>query len=226
MKKALPTVDAPRILVTLPVSGKKVKFRPFVNKEKKALLLSKETDDWNSTVETLADVIESCTFGTVDVRTIPLTDVAFLFVKMRVNAMGNLIPILTQCKACDYELQLNYNLDEAKVSEGWIPELTIDNVTIKFRTPTLPDMEAIGKQDEKFVASLIEGIYTTEEVFDLSEYSIEDLIEWLDLLPDDGIKKLNAHLRTLPTLRQEVKYKCPKCSHEHEVKLEGLADFF
>lgn len=226
MKKALPSIDAPRISLTLPVSGKKIKFRPFVNREKKILLLSKAAEDWDSTVETLSDVISSCTFGEVELAKTPLTDIAFLFVKMRINAMGNIIPITTQCKACEYEIQLNYNLEEAAVTTDWIDDLDLSGVHISFRAPTLEDTKLIGKDDEAFVASLITGVYTQDEVYDLSEYSLTDLVNWLNELPDEEVKKLNAHMKKLPTLRQEVKYSCPKCSHEHKVTLEGLADFF
>lgn len=226
MKKALPSIEAPRILTTLPVSKKKIKFRPFVNREKKVLLLSKESDDWDSTLETLADVISACTFGEVDINEVPMTDVAYLFVKMRINAMGNIIPITTKCKKCDYEIQLNYNMDDAKVTDDWQENLKLQGIMLSLRAPTLRDMKILEQDEELFIASLVTGICSEEEVYDLGEYTTEEIKDWLNTLPDSEVKKLNLHLNTLPKLKQDVSYACPKCGHIHEVKLEGLSDFF
>ncbi|HET8686979.1 MAG TPA: hypothetical protein VFM18_09990 [Methanosarcina sp.] len=232
MSKQLPIVSAPSILLTLPVSGKKIKYRPFVNKEKKVLLLSKDSEDWDSTVETLRDVILSCTNGDLDIRTIPVADVGYLFIQLRIQSIGNIVSVSTNCKACDEVILMNYNLDDIKVdTSNWKKTLMVTpSIGVTFRAPTFDDLKYTTgetKDAEMFVVSLIESIFDDNEVYDISEYSKQDLIDWMDTqFTDTEMKKINEFLQTIPTLKQDIDYKCPKCGHEHNIHLEGLADFF
>lgn len=232
MSKQLPIVSAPSILLELPVSKKKIKYRPFVNKEKKALLLSKDADDWDSTIETLRDVILACTSGDLDIKTIPVADVGYLFIQLRVQSIGDIVSVSTSCKKCEETILMNYNLNDIKVdTSGWKDTLMVTpSIGIKFRTPTFEDLKYTTgetKNAEMFVVSLIESIFDDNEVYDITEYTKEDLIEWMDgQFSDEHMKKINAFLQTIPTLKQDINYKCPKCGHEHNIHLEGLADFF
>lgn len=231
MTKQLPIVSSPTIVMTLPMSQKKIKYRPFVNKEKKVLMLAKESDDWDSTVETLREVVLSCTSGDVDIAKIPVCDAGYLFIKLRTQSIGNLIQVGTECKACKEPIQLNYDLDAITVDTSqWEPILNVtDSVGIKFKAPTFEDMKYASGKDknpEFFVASLIEEIFDENEVYDISEYSKKDLIDWMDQFTDTQLLKINNHLSKIPTLKQDIDFKCPKCSHEHHIHLEGLSDFF
>lgn len=226
MKKPLPTVSTPTIITTLPLTKKKVSFRPFVNKEKKSLLLAKSDDDFETTLETLRSVVHSCTNGEVDIREIPVSDAAYLFIQMRIQSIGDNIAVATSCKNCEETFHINYRLADVKMSnEDWDPILMLDdNVGIKLKAPSFDDVKfADTGENEKFVASLIVEIFDQNEVY---ESSLDEVVEWLDGLDDISIKKIKEKIADIPTLYQEIKYTCPKCSHPHEIKLEGLSDFF
>jgi len=230
--KTLPTISAPTIVLELPISKKKIKYRPFVNKEKKVLLLSKDSDDWDSTLETLRSVILSCTFGTVDIKTIPVADAGYLFIQIRTQSVGNDIQVATKCKACEEPIHLNYNLNNVKIDTSkWNPTLMVtDTIGITFKAPTFDDLKYATGDDanpEFFIASLIESIFDDSEVYDISNYSKEQLVEWMDTqLMDEQVKKIHDHLTEIPTLEQDINYSCPKCGHAHNIHLEGLSDFF
>ena len=233
MAKSLPIVSSPTIVLTLPLSQKKIKYRPFINKEKKAILLSKEAGDWDSTIETLRDVILSCTNGDVDIKEIPMCDSAYLFVQLRIQSIGNVISATTECQneECKEKIQLNYDLNSIKVdTSSWKPEVPLtENVGVIFKAPTFDDMKyASGesKDTEKFIISMIDSIYDENEVHQASEHSYEELVAWMDTLNDAQMKKIIDFLDSIPTLKQEIKYSCPKCGHKHEINLEGFADFF
>lgn len=232
MSKKLPIISAPTILLELPVSKRKIKYRPFVNKEKKVLLLSKDADDWESTLETLRDVILSCTNGDVDIRSIPVADVGYLFIQMRIQSIGNVVSVGTACKKCEETIILNYNLDDIKVDTvEWNKTLMVTpSIGITFREPTFEDLKYTTEQNynpEMFVVSLIESIFDDNEVYDISSYTKEELVEWLDSqFQNEHMQKINDHLKKIPTLKQDIDYKCPKCGHDHHIHLEGLADFF
>lgn len=229
--KQLPTISAPTIVLELPMSKKKIKYRPFINKEKKVLLLSKDSDDWDSTLETLRSVILSCTFDTVDIKTIPVADAGYLFMQLRIQSIGTDIQIGTECQSCKEPIHLNYDLSTIKLdTSGWDPTLMVtDTVGMTFKAPTFDDLKyATGEEanPEYFVASLIESIFDDSEVFDISNYTKDDLIAWMDQFTDEQIKKMHEKLKSIPTLQQDINYKCPKCGHEHHIHLEGLSDFF
>lgn len=231
--KGLPVVDVPTIVATLPLSQKKIKYRPFINKEKKVLLLSKDSDDWDSTLETLRSVILSCTFGTVDIKNIPVADAGWLFVQLRIQSIGTSIQFATECQneACKEMINLNYDLNTIKIdTTNWNPTLMVtDSIGITFNAPTFDDLKFATGDDanpEMFIASLISGIFDESEVYDISAYSKQQLIDWMDQFTDEQLKKIHDHLKEMPTLRQDIDYKCPKCGHEHHIHLEGLSDFF
>lgn len=232
MTKKLPIVSAPTIVLELPVSGKKIKYRPFVNKEKKALLLSKDAGDWESTFETLRDVMLSCTNGDLDIREIPISDVGYMFIQLRIQSIGDVVSVTTKCQKCEETIAMNYNLGDIKVDKSrWKDTLMVtDSIGIVFRSPTFEDMQYVSgekKNPEMFIVSLITSIFNESEVFDIKEYSKEDLIEWMDSeFNDEHMKKINEHLKLLPQMKQTINYKCPKCGHEHQIVLEGLSDFF
>lgn len=232
MSKKLPIVSAPSILLELPVSKRKIKYRPFVNKEKKALLLSKDAGDWESTLETLRDVMLSCTNGDLDIKDIPVADVGYLFIQFRIQSIGDVVNVSTKCKACEETIAMNYDLSTINVDTSqWNDTLMVtDTIGITFRSPTFEDMKyASGKSKnpEMFVVSLITSIFDDSEVFDIKEYTKEDLVAWMDeQFTNEHMVKINEHLKKLPVLKQDIKYKCPKCGHEHEIILEGLSDFF
>lgn len=228
--KQLPVVQTPMIVDTLPVSNKKIQYRPFLNKEKKALMLAKESEDWKATNATIREVILSCTNGSVDIDQIPVADSAWMFIKLRIQSIGNLIPITTKCKKCGEEFQLNYNLDDVKVSnlDKWNPIIRLNSeVGMTVRCPTIAELEyATETTSDDFLISMIVNIFDSETVYDPKEYTKEELIEWLDQLNDDNIKKIEEALKYIPTLEQDIKYQCPKCRHEENIHLEGLSDFF
>jgi DNA-directed RNA polymerase subunit M/transcription elongation factor TFIIS len=230
-QKQLPIVTHPTILLELPISKNKIKYRPFVNKEKKALLLSKDADDWDSTLETLRDVILSCTFGTVDIKTIPVSDAAYLFIQLRIQSIGNVVELGTKCQKCEEPIQLNYNLGDIKVDlSAWNPKLMVtESIGMTFKAPTFDDIKYASGDDanpELFMVSLIDSIFDDVEVYDISGYDKDQLIDWMGQFDDLQMKKIYDHLQTIPTMKQDIKYKCPKCGHEHNIHLEGLSDFF
>ena len=232
-KKALPNVTGPSIQETLPVSKKKIAFRPFVNREKRDLLMAKETDDWDTIFSTLREMTLRCTDGTVDIKDIPIADVAWLYIKMRSQSINNVIQIKTKCenKDCQSDIIMNYNMDGATVKNQDV-NLTVmvnDTTGIEFNAPSFDSLKYIDgpeKNSEKFVASLVKSIFDDVEVYDISEYTIDELVDWLDGLDDRTIKKIDDVMKNLPTLYQEVRYKCPSCGHEHLIVLDGMKDFF
>lgn len=228
MSKSLPSVSTPKLALTLPLSGKKIFYRPFVMKEKKAMLLAKESEEWDSILATLKDVVLACTDGEVDITKIPVTDVGYLFIQMRVQAIGPTLQFMTVCKNCKEEFQINYDIASIKIQKEWNPEAMItDEIGIRFRAPTFDIMKFASGKDadpEMFIASLIEQVFDANEVYE--SQSVEEYIEWLNTFDDSQMAIIKSKLDEIPTLEQDIDYKCPKCSHEHKIHLEGLSDFF
>lgn len=228
MSKGLPSVSTPKLALTLPLSGKKIFYRPFVMKEKKAMLLAKESEEWDSILATLRDVVLACTDGDVDITKIPVTDVGYLFIQMRIQAIGSTLQFMTKCKSCAEEFQINYDIAGIKIQNDWNQEAMItDTIGIRFKAPTFDIMKLASGEHanpERFIASLIEQVFDANEVYE--NKSIDEYVEWLDTFDDGQLAIIKNKLEEIPTLEQDIDYKCPKCGHSHNIHLEGLSDFF
>jgi len=234
MKKSLPIVNSPTLVCTLPVSGNTVKYRPFVVAEQKSLLLAQQSEDERTIAETVKNVIQSCTNGTLDYDTAPTADVAYFFLKMQIASVGAERRVSIGCISCEEPIILNINLDAITVdtSNAKTTIQLTDTVGIKFRFPSLGDSFDVSKFDNKLdqnvglLKKLIVSIYDEEQVYDPSEYTSEELTEWIMGLNDSQLIKIQEFIDNIPELRHELVYTCPHCKTKQRKLLEGLHDFF
>jgi len=229
-RKALPSVTPLTLVTTLPVSKKKVKYRPFVIKEKNALLLAQQSKDEETILETLVSVIESCSKGEINAREIPLADLAHFFLQLRIASSGNEVKFKTECEKCSTEIVINFDLDGVTVSESEDPKILFnDGVGCILRHVNMEDAINNKKYTEdplSFIRSIIVTIFDSESVYDLSEYSEEDLNNWIETLGDNELKKIENFIIKMPDISHNFVYDCPECKHHHSRELRGLQNFF
>lgn len=231
---ALPKVSTLKIKCDLPLSGKKVFFRPMKVREQKELLLAQQSEDEDTIYATIREVIHSCTFGEVDLDTLPLTDLSWLFIQMRISSVGAEQKISVTCEnpECAKDIPMIHDLNGASVEVPRKDALRVElepNMGLIFRWPTIMDyVNAFQSKDStlKYIFMIVDSAYDAEQVYTKNDFTEEEFAKWIEDLDDVQIKKIGDFMASIPELKQELKFNCPHCKHEHRKLLEGLQDFF
>lgn len=231
-KRPLPSVSTPTLIATLPLSKKTIKYRPFTIKEQKSLLLAQESSDKSTISETIYSVIHSCTDGTLDIKTIPVPDIGYFFLQLRIASVGSDVRFSLKCKKCDTKLLIGLNLTDVKVkTDDYNPVVRLTNdVGITFRLPTLED--AVNETDNavdktvQMLYTVMENIFDEEQVYTKSDYSLQEFSDWLDSLNDHQLKKIQKFVESIPELSHTLHITCHSCGEKQSRTLEGLHNFF
>jgi hypothetical protein len=236
---ALPINSTPVYNLTLPSTGKELKFRPFLIKEEKALLLANQSEDAKVMVESLKQVIKSCIKNDVDIDTLATFDIEYIFTQIRAKSVGEIVELLLKCDTCtDEKAVAKVEVDLTKIqvekTDGHINKIELfDDVGVVLKYPTVDTIKKFeniknDNVDEIFsvIVECIDYIYTTTEVFHAKDQTKDELTAFLNNLSSEQFKKIQQFFETMPKLRHEVNYTCPVCSKEHHKVLEGLQSFF
>ena len=233
---ALPKLDTPVYELEQPSTGETIKYRPFLVKEQKTLMMASESNDDKQVKEALAGLISGCTFQKVDPYKLPLFDIEFLFLRIRGKSVGEKIELSLLCPD-DNETRVNksINIEEIGVNMevDHTNEINItDNIKIVMRYPTLNDMADIGgeKNDVEDVFSMIRRcvheIHDDEKVYNKVDMSDSELKEFIDSLTTDQFENLNKFFETMPKVQHSVEVTNPKTKKKGEVVIEGIQSFF
>ena len=230
---ALPEIATPTYTLTIPSTKKKVKYRPFLVKEQKVLILAMENEDQEQILDAITNTIKACLITKVDMATLALFDIEYLFLQIRARSISEEIEMRVTC-ADDGEttVDVKFMVDDVKVNfpKGHTNIIELDNdLTIEMQYPDLDYFAKINFMDEKvdeyeLVAKCIKRVYVGED--DFTSDSLDESKEWVEGLTNNQFEKIQSFFETMPTLRHVLKVKNPKTKVMNEVVLEGLSDFF
>lgn len=236
----LPKIEAPKYSCVLPVSGKKVEFRPFLAQEERVLLMASESKSAESYLTAMKDIVGACTYGAVDANSLVSVDLEFLFLNLRIRAVGETVSIAKECsyENCSEQIQHTINLDDIKFEyvDEYKANRKIDignGIGIVLRSPSAELAANLDStedsQTEKLYSlfkSSIETIYDSEQTYKASDYSDDELDAFVNTLPITVMQQIMKFFEYQPKMVYATKKVCPKCKKENEIKLEGMADFF
>lgn len=230
----LPTIDIPKHSILLPVSKKKIEFRPFLVKEQKVLLQAIELGDEEQLTAAIEDIASACTFGKVDILKLPLADVEYLILQLRAKSVGETVELVTACGSCGKKgLPFNLILTDVFV-DGTATDNRImitDDVGVLMRDISYGDIKiASDMKNEldrgyKVILSSIESVFDKMQVYTRTDFTDADLFEWLDGASNTAFEKIEEYVANIPQIKSEVILTCPECGERVHVKLEGLEDF-
>lgn len=226
----LPIVNVPEYEVELKTAGV-VKFRPFLVKEQKVLLMAAQSKDNKSIMDALRNCVQACA-PQVNVSKLPHYDLAHLFLKIRAKSVGEVVQLKFDC-SCGEEVKFEVNVDEIEV-EGDEVDPTIqltDSIGVKLRSPSIGEGEFMVALDDpqnqvNLIASCIDCVYSDDQVIDGTEVSLEDKIAFLENLTDRQLGMLIAFFENQPSLMYRGNHKCNACGKTTDVVLNNAVDFF
>ena len=233
---ALPKLDTPIYELELPSTGEKVKYRPFLVKEQKNLMIASESEDETEIQNALANIISECTFGKIDPFEVPLFDIEFMFLRIRGKSVGEKIELNVLCPDDNKtRTTVTVNLEDIDVhmKATHNNEISVtDNITIFMRYPTLKDMTNMptDSSDVATVFNLIKRciseIHDEKKVHNRIDISEKELEEFIDSLPSAIFETLGEFFNSMPKVQHPVKVKNPKTKKTGEIVIEGIQSFF
>lgn len=236
---ALPQSSTPFYDLTIPSTNKKVKFRPFLVKEEKALLLAQQSEDQNVMVNTLQEVVTACIKEKIDADKLAMFDIEYIFTQIRAKSVGEEVELLFKCQHCDdpnAKVKVKFDLTQIKVSkpEDHTNKIALfDSVGIVMRYPNIGiinHLEDISKNNIEDVFSIIieciDYIYDDSELYHAADFSREEITEFLNRLTTEQFSKIQKFFETMPKLSKDIEYTCPVCSANNKATLSGIQSFF
>ena len=233
---ALPTMDLPTYDLVIPSNKKKIKFRPFLVKEEKILLMALETDDEQSIKNAVFDLLKACITTRIKLENLASFDLEYIFLNVRAVSVGEIVQMNITCQD-DNETQVKYNLNltEAKVifPEGHDNKIMLtDTLGVIMKYPSFDGFVQGQFTDNKefdvikVVAESIDQIFEGEEVYDESTTSKKEFVQFVESLTNSQLEKIQAFFETAPRLEHSFKVTNPKTGKESEYTLRGLQSFF
>tara|TARA_A100001201_G_scaffold44648_1_gene45608 strand:+ start:215 stop:934 length:720 start_codon:yes stop_codon:yes gene_type:complete len=236
----LPTIATPTYELVLPSSGKKIKYRPFLVKEEKLLVLALESEDSKEISNAIKAVLKNCIQSRgIKVETLPTFDIEFLFLNIRGKSVGEEIEVnLIAPDDGETSVPVTINIDEIKVKtkKEHDKNIKLDNsLMMEMKYPSLDqfiannfDMGGENALDQSFelIATCIDKIYNEEEVWSTSDCTKKELVDFLEQMNSKQFKEIEKFFDTMPKLSHEVEIINPKTKAKSTVVLEGLTSFF
>ena len=235
---ALPQVALPTYELTVPSTGKKLKFRPFVVKEEKLLLLALESKDEKNIEDSVKQLLKGCIQSRVKIDDLPIFDLEFIFLQIRAVSVGEIIEMNVTCKD-DNETKVKYNLNLAEVKvnfpEGHSKKIELSKkMGIVMKYPSMKEFiktSIIGSALDadnllEVIAGCIDQIYDGEEVYDSSTTTKKEFVEFVEGLTNAQFEELQKFFETAPSLSHTFSVINPNTGKESEFIIEGLASFF
>ena len=226
----------------MPSSSKKIKYRPFLVREEKILILALESKSESEITNAVTDVLKKCilTKG-VDVDSLPTFDIEYIFLNIRAKSIGEDIKMTVTCPDDGLtEVPVTVYVDEIKVVKPKDHKIDIvldDNMTLRMKYPSISqfiennfevedDPETVVDKTFKVVADCIDTVYTKEDAWDGKDYSPDERMQFVEQLNSKQYKEVEKFFSTMPKLSHTIEVENPNTKQKNSVVLEGLADFF
>tara|TARA_B100000579_G_scaffold328836_1_gene278861 strand:- start:461 stop:1171 length:711 start_codon:yes stop_codon:yes gene_type:complete len=233
---ALPKLNTPTYSLVLPSTGEEVKFRPFLVKEQKLLMLAQESENNKEMLDTVVKIVSSCTFNKVDPTHSPLFDIEYVFLKLRAKSVGENVEVTLLCPDDEETYttkKINLDEIEIEVDESHSNEIQLtEQIKLIMKYPQMSDMNQINTQDNSqinLVFSVLKHCILEVQDGDTSyqkvDISDKDLEEFIDSFDTEQFEKIMTFFETMPKLREKVEVTNPKTQVTSEIVLEGLESF-
>ena len=231
---ALPKLDTPKYQLTLPSTGEKIDYRPFLVKEQKIILMAQESQDENQILNAVGDLVNSCTFGIIDAKKSPTFDIEYIFLKIRSRSVGETTSINVVCPDDNKtQVPVKINLDEIELLTNKDHKTNIqltDKFTLNFRYPLMSDLYGIDASDAtetsfSLINKCVTSIQYGDEIYNRVDMTDAELNDFLEQMNSRQFAEVMDFFNGMPRLRHIIKVTNPKTKVQSEVVLEGLQSF-
>ena len=242
---ALPKLESATYELTVPSTGQKIEYRPFLVKEEKALLIAAEDGSSATITKAMKDIINACTEGELDLKELASFDIEYIFLQLRGKSVGDVIElnlkkpekITCEDEQCPNASQATVDIrdivmDTSKMEKPEV-ELTKE-IGVKLNFPQIDSVQKyikpggeLGTNDIfKMIIDCIEYIWEGDEIYKSKDSTKKELNDFIESLSTEQFNKIRKYFESMPKLRHEITWKCSKCEKTSPLVLEGLDSFF
>lgn len=243
----LPKIDLPTFEFEIPSSGKKVKFRPFLVKEQKILLMALESADEKDAMRAIKQIVSNCVLEeNFDVDDLSSFDLDYFFIQLRVKSIGEKINLSYRCKniveedkECNNLMEFEHDLSTVKIERNKSHNKTIfftkdSGLVMKYPGIKISEMIMTDENKNKtsiekeieMITECIDYIFDKDTIYPIKEISKKELIDYIETLSRENFEKIQTFFDTVPEVKSTIEQKCKKCGFEHVIPVEGLVNFF
>jgi hypothetical protein len=242
---ALPKLDVPIFTIDLPLTKTKLRYRPFLVKEEKLLLIAMESDDEKTIMDTIKQVINNCCLDDVDTETLPITDLEYFFLHLRARSIGEIVDLQYKCNnkvkddageevECGNNVKLKVNVLEIEPTFNDKHtnkiELT-DKLGIVMKYPNFATIDKVKSNNDVeqilgIIMNCVDYIYDEDSIYYRKDISDEELTEFIENLTQKQFAKVQEFFETVPAIKKELDFKCSKCGYQEKILIEGIQNFF
>jgi hypothetical protein len=235
---ALPSITTPTYELAVPSTDKKLKYRPFLVKEEKILMIAMEAQEQTGIIDAVKQIVQSCTFEKFDMNSAPMFDVEYIFLNIRAKSVGEVSTVRLRCPD-DNETFVQTDIDltkvEVEVNDEHSNKIELtEEMGMIMKYPTLESFVSLDATNINasnmidIIAACIEQIYDKkgEDIYEAKDSTRQELIDFVEQLNSKQFKEVQSFFDTMPKLKHKVKIENPKTKVKSEVVLTGLNDFF
>lgn len=242
---ALPKLDVPIFTIDLPLTKTKLRYRPFLVKEEKLLLIAVESDDEKTIMDTIKQIINNCCLDDVDTETLPITDLEYFFLHLRARSIGEIVDLQYKCNnkvkddageevECGNNVKLKVNVLEIEPTFNDKHtnkiELT-DKLGIVMKYPNFATIDKVKFNNDVeqilgIIMNCVDYIYDEESIYYRKDISDEELTEFIENLTQKQFAKVQEFFETVPSIKKQLDFKCNKCGYQEKILIEGIQNFF
>ena len=236
---ALPKLNTPTYELEIPSTDEKIKYRPFLVKEEKILMMALETKDNTQIVNAVKDIVSECTFNKMNISTMPMFDTEYIFLQIRSKSVGEVSKLKLLCPDGDgktyADVELDLNKVKVQVGDDHTNKIELtDDMGVIMTYPNINSFAESGIKDINasnmldVIGSCILQIYEEkgEKVYEAKDQTKKELTEFIESMNTKQFQDIQKFFDTMPKLKHEIKVKNPKTKKESKITLTGLNDFF
>ena len=238
----LPIINTPEYRLNVPSTDEEIRYRPFLVKEEKVLLIAQETGTDKATYDAIRNIIKSCTLDEIDIDRLPLFDMEYIFLNIRAKSVGEIAQLKVTCPD-DNETKVDIEVDLTKVqvvmTENHDARIQLtDDIGVVMMYPSIDTLGQVSaanakgkdKQDAdrlfEMIADSLYQIWQGEDTFDAMDYKMKEKLTFLESLNHDQFGKIQQFFETMPTLKHDVEITNPNTDVKSTITLSGMNDFF
>jgi len=232
---ALPKLQTSEYSLTLPSTQEEIKFRPFLVKEQKILMIAQESGDEKQIADSIGTLVSNCTFGVLDANIAPTFDIEYVFLQLRSKSVGAKVKLIITCPDDEEtKVEVEVDLDEISVqmSVEHSQEIDItDDIKIKFRYPVLKDLQGLDSNFGDFekamgmVCECTDTVINGEETIHRVDMTQDEITEFIESFTQGQLENVMEFFQTMPKVRHVINVTNPNTKVKSEVLLEGLESF-
>lgn len=241
----LPKIDVPIYDLKLVSSGKTIRFRPFLVKEQKLLMMATQSENMKDTLNVVKQISKNCILDDIDVESLPIFDLEFIFLNLRARSVNEVINLQYKCNnkikdeegkenVCGSMEKFNINLLEITPinNPNHDKKIMLNNkLGIMMKYPTFEIVESIKSENEnevlmELLVKCIDYIFDDDKIYYSKDVSKDELTEFIDNLQQKDLEKIQQFFETAPKIKKNLSFKCKKCGYKEEIDVEGLQNFF